>query len=138
MNLTIRHVNKDFVSQTWPLVEGFLASAVEKGGGQDYGTEQIKVYLITGQWVLLVATDDQGAIHGAATLSFINYPNYRVAFVTSTGGKLICNEDTLTQLKNIAQHFGATKIQAGARESVVRMLQRLGFEERYTVIETNV
>ena len=138
MNLTLRHVKQDFIAQTWPLVEGFIASAVEKGDAQDYGADQIKVYLTTGQWILLVATDEGGTIHGAATLSFINYPNYRVAFVTSTGGKLICNDDTLAQLKKIAYHFGATKIQAGARESVVRLLQRLGFKERYTVIETSI
>ena len=135
MNLTIRHVKQDYVAQTWPLVEGFIASAVEKGGGRDYNADQIKTYLSVGQWILLVATDDSGTIHGAATMSFINYPNARVGFVTSTGGKLICNEDTLDQLKRVAYHFGATKIQAAGRDSVVRLLQGLGFDKRYTVVE---
>lgn len=138
MNLTIRHVKQEFVAQTWPLVEGFIASASEKGESQDYNVEQIKTYLAMGHWVLLVATDDSGTIHGAATMSFINYPNARVGFVTSTGGKMVCNEDTLDQLKKVAYHFGATKIQAAGRDSVVRLLQGLGFNKAYTVVEITV
>jgi hypothetical protein len=137
MNLVIRPILTQYISQIWPLVEKYIAAA-EEFDGEDYTVEQIKVYLTTGQWVLVVAVDEQGAIHGAMTVTFINYPNDRVAFVTSTGGKLIINKDSLTQLKAIVQQMGATKIQAAVRPSMAKLLSRTGFYERYITVETKI
>jgi len=137
MSLVIRPVSIQYVNQTWPLIEKYIAAAAEFDG-EDYTVDQIKVYLTTGQWVLVVAVDEQGSIHGAMTLSFINYPNSRVAFVTSTGGKLIINEDSLKQLKFIVQQMGATKIQAAVRPSMAKLLSRTGFYERYITVETKI
>lgn len=137
MNLTIRPISTQYISQIWPLVEKYIAAA-EEFAGEDYTVAQIKVYLTAGQWVLIVAVDEQGAIHGAMTITFINYPNDRVAFVTSTGGKLIIKEDSLTQLKTIVQQMGATKIQAAVRPSMAKLLSRTGFYERYKIVETKI
>lgn len=137
MTITVRPVDVNYVAQTWPLVEGYIAEA-HKHGGDDYTLDQIRAFLATGTWLLVVATDEENNLHGAMTVSFINYPNDRVAFVTTTGGKTICSEDTLGQLKMLLQGFGATKIQAAGRPAVVRMLGRLGFKERYMVVETKI
>jgi len=137
MSLIIRPVQPQYVHQTWPLVEKFIADAAQYGG-DDYTVEQIKVFLANGEWLLVVAVDEQGAIHGAMTASFINYPNDRVAFVTATGGKMIINADSLEQLKAILKQMGATKIQAAARPAMVKLLSRTGFYERYTTVETRV
>jgi hypothetical protein len=88
MTYKVQPVPVQLVNQIWSKVEPFIKSAEEKFGGSEYTTEQIKVYLVTGQMMLLVATDDNLEIQGAATVSFINYPNDRVAFVTSIGGKI--------------------------------------------------
>jgi hypothetical protein len=87
---------------------------------------------------LVVAVDDEGAIHGAATVSFLNYPNDRVAFITFIGGKLISNKDTFEQFKNLLKANGATKIQGAAREAIARLWSRYGFEERYRIVETKI
>jgi len=137
MTLVIKAISSQYVSQAWPLVEKYIAAAQEFDG-EDYTVEQIKVYLATGQWLLVVAVDEQGAIHGAMTITFINYPNDRVAFITSTGGKLIINKDSLMQLKAIVQQMGATKIQAAVRPSMAKLLGRTGFYERYTTVETKI
>lgn len=136
MSVIIQPVTQQYVAQVWPQVEPFIAKA-EKHGGGDYSMDQIKMYLNLGMWWLLVAVEDD-QIKGAMTGTFINYPNDRVAFVTSTGGEGICTEDTLEQLRNILKMQGATKIQAGGRPAVVRMLQGLGFTPRYTVVETHI
>ena len=52
--------------------------------------------------MLLVATDDNAEIHGAATVSFINYPNDRVAFVTAIGGKLVTSPETFAQMSHVS------------------------------------
>jgi hypothetical protein len=96
------------------------------------------MFLTSGQWLLLVAVDEEKTIHGAMTVSFVNYPLHRIAFVTTTGGKFIANPELLEQLKVLVKAHGATKIQAFCRESMVRLLSRAGFEPRNTLVEVLV
>jgi hypothetical protein len=137
MNLVIQPVAVNFTNQTWPLVEKYIAEA-QKYGGDDYTLDQIKVYVNTGVWMLVVAVDEVGTLQGAATVNFINYPNDRVAFVTYIGGKLISSQDTFAQFKNVLKASGATKIQGAAREAIARLWRRYGFEERYIIVETKI
>ena len=137
MTLTVRHVGHQYVHQTWPLVESYITEAQKYGGG-DYTLDQIKVYVAQGTWLLLVAVDEEGKLHGAATVNFINMPNDRVAFITYIGGKLVSNKDVVKQLGNVLKGFGATKIQGAARESIARLWRRFGFYERYTIVETKI
>jgi len=137
MTLTIQHVAHQHVNQTWPLIENYLAEA-QKYGGDDYTLDQIKVYVAQGTWLLIVAVDEEGKLHGAATVNFINMPNDRVAFITYIGGRLISNRDTFMQFKNVLKSFGATKIQGAAREAIARLWSRYGFEERYIIVETKI
>jgi hypothetical protein len=137
MSLVIRHVPVQYVNQAWHLVEKYINEA-QQYCGDDYTLEQIKVYVSSGQWLLVVAADDEGVIHGAATVSFSNYPNDRVAFVTFIGGKLISNKDTFGQFKDLLKANGATKIQGAAREAIARLWSRYGFEERYRIVETKI
>ena len=137
MTLTVQHVPQQYAAQTWPLVEKFIA-ATEKFGGGDYSLEQIKMYVTLGHWTLLVATDEDRQVNGAMTISFQSYPNDRVAFVTSAGGAGIVNEPVLDQLKAVLRDMGATKIQAGGRPAMVRLLESQGFTRRYTVVETKI
>lgn len=138
MNLTIQPVTTAFVHQTWHLVEPFIKSAEEKFDEVEYTTDQIKVYVASGQWLLVVAADEEKNIHGAATIEFINYPNARVAFVTAIGGKLVSSQDTFKQLSVICKANGATKIQGVAKESIARLWKRFGFEERAILVETKL
>lgn len=143
MNLSIRVVETAYVNQTWPVVEPFIAEAMRKGGdfpewAANYNVDHIRVFVTTGTWLLLVAVDEEGTIHGACTVSLLNYPLHRVAFVTTISGKLISDQDTFTQLKQILKAYGATKIQGYCRESVVRLLSRFDFEPRNTLVEVQI
>ena len=138
MSLVIRVITSQHVSQNWSLVEPFIKGAEEKFGGAEYTTDQIKVYLVQGQWMLLVAVDESNEIHGAATVSFINYPNDRVAFVTAIGGKLITSQETFEQMSEILKVNGATKIQGAAKDAVVRLWKRFGFEEKAILVEAKL
>ena len=143
MNLTVRPVDVNHVHQVWPMVEGYIQEALDKGGdfpewAAGYDLSHIQAFLTSGQWLLLVATDEESKVHGAMTVSFINYPMHRVAFVTTTGGKFIANPELLEQLKALVKLRGATKIQAFCRDSMVRLLARSGFEPRNTLVETLV
>jgi hypothetical protein len=138
MTYKVQPVSTQIVNQIWHKVEPFIKIAEEKFGGSEYTTEQIKVYLVTGQMMLLVVTDENSKIHGAVTVSFINYPNDRVAFVTSIGGKLITNPETFAQMAEVFKANGATKIQGAAKEAVARLWKRFGFEEKAILVEVKL
>jgi hypothetical protein len=140
MTLYLRHVETEHVQQVWPAVESFIEEAMQKGGdfpdwAASYNVSHIQAFLAAGQWLLIVAIDEENKIHGAATVSFINYPLHRVAFVTTIGGKLISSEDTVKQLKLLLKQRGATKIQGYGRPAIVRLWKRYNFEPRNTLVE---
>jgi len=143
MSLTVHHVDVNHIQQVWPMVESYIQEALDKGGefpdwADGYNLSHVQSFVTNGQWLLLVAVDEENSIHGAMTVSFINYPLHRVAFVTTTGGKFIANPELLEQLKALVKLRGATKIQAFCRESMVRLLARANFEPRNTLVEVLV
>lgn len=136
MDLTIRPVDTQFVQQLWPHVAEYFEDALAKSDGvPDYNIHHVQMFLTSGQWMMLVAVDEQSQIHGAASVSFMNYPLSRVAFVTAIGGKLISSEETFEQLKTILKQRGATKIQGFGRDAIVRLWKRYGFEPKTTLVE---
>lgn len=137
MTLQIRPVMTAYVQQTWDMVKDFLDSGL-KWGDDDYTIEQAKVFLSRGDWMLVVAVDEQNTIHGASAINFINMPNARVAYVVTIGGKLISNQDTYQQFCTVLKSYGATKIQGAARESIAKLWTRYGFKERYRIVEAKI
>jgi hypothetical protein len=137
MKLTVQLVNVAQVHQTWELVEGLFAKAA-KQDSEDYTLDQIKGLLANGSWVLLVATDEENTIHGAASISFYNMPNYRVGFITAMAGRAIVNEDVYGQLCSFIKANGATRVQCAARESAARLYKQVGMEERHIIMETKL
>lgn len=137
MKLSIQPVATAYVHQTWPLVEGFLAEAL-KWGEDDYTAEQAKAYLAKGEWLLVVAVDEENKIQGASAVNFFNMPNDRIAFVIAIGGKLITSQDTYAQFSALLKTYGATKIQGAAREAIARLWTRYGFKERYRIVEAKL
>ena len=135
--MNIQLVPLSVIHQTWPLVENYLKEAL-KWGEDDYTIEQAKVFITKGEWMLLVAVDEQNVVHGAAAINIYNMPNHRIAFVIAIGGKLISSPETYKQLCNLLKEFGATKIRGVARDSVARLWKRYGFEERYILVEAKL
>lgn len=143
MSFKIQVVDTNYVSQVWPLVKQYLLDSLIEGAEKQnidpcYNIHHVQLFLATGQWLLVVAVDDDNKIQGAMSVSFMNYPTARVAFITLTGGKLILNRDTFEQLKVILKQRGATKVQAYGRESMVRLLQRTGFKPQTTLLEAEL
>lgn len=129
--MNIQRVSTEYVNQVWPQVEQFISAALAYQ--DDYTIEHAKVYVANGTWMLVVAADDAGAIHGAATVLFYNRPNDRVAFVVTLGGKFITGADTYAQFTHMLKTFGATYIEGASRESATRLWQRFGLKEKYRI-----
>lgn len=132
------HIPTHFVAQIWEKVCPFISNALEYAQ-DDYTLDQVRVYLSTGQWIMIVASNEINEVVGASTITFHNYPNDRVAFVTTVGGKFISDTDTYNQFKEILKGFGATKIQGAARKSIARLWRtKLGFKERHIIVEAKI
>jgi hypothetical protein len=137
MTLTVQPVNTAYFHQTWALVEELFVKANKYDSG-DYTIDQIKAFLANGNWVLLVATDEENVIHGVASISFYNMPNYRVGFITAMAGKTIVNEDVYAQVCSFIKANGATRVQCAARESAARLYKQVGMQERHVIMETKL
>jgi hypothetical protein len=129
--MKIQHVDVNYVNQLWPQVEQFIEAALIHQ--DDYNLEHAKVYVTNGSWTLIIAVDDDGVIHGAATIQFFNRPNHRIAFVVTMGGKLITGQETFAQFTALLKAFGATYIEGASRESAIRLWERFGLKEKYRV-----
>lgn len=131
--MIVQVVPTQHLHQLWSQVSGYLDDALKYADG-DYSLEQVKVYLSTGQWQLLIVNDEK-TIHGAITVSYANYPNDRVAFITAIGGKWISDKESYKNFCDVLKTHGATKIQGAARESVARLWRRLGFKNKHIIVE---
>ena len=129
--MNVQRVDLAYVHTVWPAVAGYIDKALDYQ--DDYTLEQVKVFVTTGQWVLLVATDANG-IHGAAVVNFFDRPKGRVAFIVAIGGRLVSNRDTFAQMSDLFRTMGATRIEGAARESVARLWTRYGFTEKYRIV----
>ena len=133
--IQVQSVHPNIILQVWDQVEPLLAKGLQKCGGE-YTVEHLKVYLIQGVQHLVVSTDEQSNIIGAAAVEFINYPNERVAFITSIGGKMVANKEVWDQFAAWCKYNGATMIRGAAFESVARLWKKaFGVEQRYVIVE---
>lgn len=135
--MRVQYVPTEYAAQSWPKVEKYIEAALKYDHG-DYTLDQVKLLVLMGQWLLTVAIDDNNDVHGAATLSFINYPNDRVGFITTCGGKFIANKELIGQLFEVAKSRGATKMQAMVRPSMERLLSRSKFKSVSTMVEYKI
>jgi hypothetical protein len=148
MTCRIQTVDINYVAQLWPQVKGYLEKSLVEGKEPEegvipdwndcYNIHHVQAFIANGSWLLVVAVDDDGVIHGAATIAFNNYPMQRVAVITLTGGKLVTGDGEFEQLAVLLRHHGATRVQAYCRESMARMLKRRGFEPRSTLVEAQL
>lgn len=133
MTLKVQVVNAQYVAQIWPLVEKFIADALEHT--DDVTADQAKVHLANGTWLLLVMADEESKLHGAVTIAFDNSANHRSAIFTAVGGRGIVDKEVFEQICKIVKSFGATRIQGLARDSAVRLYEKIGLCKKSTLME---
>jgi hypothetical protein len=127
-------LNVAYLHLHWEEIAKYLQPALELGGVEEFTLEQMKVYIVNGNWTLFVV-EEEGKICGAVVVAFANYPNDRIAFVTAIGGKFISSRETSDKFKALLKSMGATKIQGCARESVARLWKRIGFTNKQIFVE---
>jgi len=135
--VNIQEVPVQLVNQVFPLVEEYLSSALDYSCG-DYTADEARVYLTTGAWSLVVAFDEPGQFKGAAAIQYFNRPRDRVAFIIALGGRLVTGHETKIQFFDILRANGATSVEAGAREEILRLWKRYGMDHKYHIISASL
>ena len=131
--MKIQTVGVEYIAQIWLTIAPYIDRALQYTN--DYNLDQVKVFLTTGSWILLVAVDDLQQIHGVATVAFQNGVNDRTAIITTTGGKNIVNNNVFEQVLMILRKMGATRVQIYTRDSAIKLYQKIGLEKKATLME---
>jgi translation initiation factor 1 (eIF-1/SUI1) len=119
----------------WSEVEPFIARSCEESLG-DLPLIELKEKLSVGEWTLIVVYElDTAKIEGAVVVHIYDRVNDKVAFVTAIGGLFITNKHSFERLKELLRVFGATCIEGNVRDSVLKLLSKLGFEKKSTTIK---
>ena len=139
--ITVHAVPLEFVQQTWPLAKPHIIAGLQEGGSENspnitYNQHHVQSYLASGEWELFVAMGEDGLMKGAATVSYINYPLHRVAFITAVGGRFIATQESFNQLTKLFKMRGATMVQGYGRPAIIRLWRRFNFHPRSTLLET--
>jgi hypothetical protein len=131
--MKVQTVNVEYITQIWSGVAPYIERALQYT--DDYSLDQVKVFLTTGAWLLLVAIDDMQQIHGVATVAFHNGVNDRTAIITTCGGRGIVNQDIFSQVCGIVRSIGATRVQVYTRDSAIRLYEKVGLTKKATLME---
>jgi hypothetical protein len=131
--MKVQTVSVEYITQIWSGVAPYIERALQYT--DDYNLDQVKVFLTTGVWLLLVAVDDLQQIHGVATVAFHNGVNDRTAIITTTGGRQIVNQDIFDQVCRIVRGMGATRVQVYTRDSATRLYEKVGLTKKATLME---
>jgi hypothetical protein len=131
--MKVQTVDVAYITQIWSAVAPYIERALEYT--DDYNVDQVKVFLTTGSWLLLVAVDDLQQIHGVATVRYDNGINDRTATITTLGGKQVVNQDIFNQVCRVARSMGATRIQVYTRDSAMRLYEKVGLQKKATLME---
>lgn len=134
MSWTAKPVPVEFANVVWPEVEGFLEQSIQYSNGE-LTLDEMKMRVLDGTWLLIVAIDDSDIIHGASTVTFYNRTDNRVAYVTGIGGRLLANRDTFSQFCDILRQHGATCVEGAVRDSLMRLWARLGATKKSTIVQ---
>jgi hypothetical protein len=131
--MKVQTVGVEYITQIWLAVAPYIERGLQYT--DDYSLDQVKVFLTTGTWILLVAVDDLQQIHGVATVAFHNGVNDRTAIITSLGGKGVVNQNIFDQVCRIVRGMGATRVQVYTRDSAIRLYEQVGLNKKATLME---
>jgi hypothetical protein len=130
---SIQIVPVQYIYTVWDKVSGYLEKGLEDSGGE-YTVDQLKVYLVQGHNTLVLILNDEGEIKGALTIQWANYPNDRVAYITSIGGATY--KEAWELFLDWLRIEGCSIVRGTAKESVARLWRmKFGCETRRVLTE---
>ena len=128
-----------YASHCWGSASKFLDPAVLRSGGrQDIASLRIEVERgIQLLWIMFFGEDE---MIGAFTTSIFRYPKRSVVSVAFAGGDGITDykEEAIEAISKYALEMKCDGIEVVGRKGWLRVLEPLGFEESFLVIEKDL
>ena len=127
---TISLVPMDHCSTIWNQVRVHFVSAIEMSNGR-WSMEHLLAALVSGQYQLWIAYDDEKNIAGALTTQIIHYPcrvNLAMHFI---GGDDFDGwySDLLKEISEFAKSSGCSSLEGVARRGFWKWLEEDGFSK---------
>ena len=132
--MSVYCVPVESVDAVWLTVENFF-SKVLKRHDAEFSLEDLKNFILNGQWKLFAFVNDDEIINGAAVVSFVSYPKSYVAFVTCIGGKTLVNSTYYEEFMKILKSYGVDRVQGYVTDSVARLYKKVGVAKRTNLVE---
>ncbi len=129
MSLKVQHVDPNYVYHIWDEVIPWIEPVFKKSRLADYySIDNLKDYIIKGEQVMLVGFNEERELQGEVTIQWCNYPNARVAYITTFGANIGKELVVYNEFIKWLKAMGATRVECSARPSVARLLKRkMGF-----------
>jgi hypothetical protein len=122
------------VPKAWPLVRGWIASALERGKGNTT-PEEVQAYLSGGLMQLWLAWADKRA-KGCCVTEIIDSARGRTCNLVVVAGLEFEQWLSLTEaIKNFARSHGCVRLEASGRAGWERLVKREGWHKIRTTIE---
>lgn len=131
--MRLRVLAAESVDGYWPIVSGFLDSALQHSEGE-LNADDIRTLVDAGRaFILLIVEGDE--IKAAGAVEITEYPRFRVANIIAVGGNCVfLKRSELEWLKMVVKDMGCKSLQTYCRPSMARLLARLGMREAYRVM----
>jgi hypothetical protein len=125
-------VSVEYTHRWWPAAQRWMSEAEQHS--DDYTLDQLKVDVVAGRSQLIMLMDGADDV-GALVVEFLNYPGARVAFIQAYGGRQTTAPEVWADVARYLRARGASRCRGACRPSVARLLERIGFTHRYTIME---
>lgn len=128
------HIPATHIDYAWRDGADCLAKACDVSGGEITG-DQLKMILSRGERDL-IRMDADGKTVGWGVVRIDQLPNFRVLYVTDMVAPNGHFEQFFTELKNMAQALGCSRIRCAAKPAQERLYRmKCGFQPVYTTLE---
>jgi hypothetical protein len=124
------------IDSVWDDVVGFIDSTIPYVHGE-FTTQDVKDKLLDNEYNLIVISNDDNII-GAIVFSTHFVANKNTAFIIITAGRHITNDDAWQKLKTLFSNLGYEYIEAGMRDSTMRLWSKLGFKKKYNIVGVDI
>jgi hypothetical protein len=129
---------KGEVLERWEELEPLIVRSCKHSQGS-MSVEWVKKALLNGEAICMCTVENHEIVFATVT-EIVNYPKYRVAVITAAAGSRA--EESWHRFSHILEEWafsmGALEIQAYTRPAMARLLRRLGFQPKFTIVSKDL
>jgi hypothetical protein len=123
-------------ADVWKDVVGFVDNTIPYVHGE-FTTQDVRDRLLANEYNLMVIKNDSTII-GVIIFSTQIVAGKKTAFIIVTAGRHITTSGIWQDVKTLFSSLGFVYIEAGMRDSTLRLWSKLGFKKKYNMAGVNI